>query len=212
MTTIQATGTGIASIPAELATITANIDARSSDRSTSVANATTLHNEVVDTAKKLIESGDAIWHSASPIRTMAQKTYVNGQPDQVAIEYVTTSYVKIKLSNLELVSELATKLAEAGVDASVGWSLTDETKRSTESDVRKQAVVEAGQVAADYAEALGEQIGVVLSITDVSSGVQPVGPGSGVMRSLAVSAPAEVTIEDITVTSQVIGTYETIQA
>lgn len=207
MTTIHATGTGETHVLAERATITAIVSVTSRNRSESIAAATRLHNWAVQRAEQLRAAGDATWHAADPITTWSYKSYADGKPKQVIMEHRTSSRVRVKLSNLSLVGALVAELAEAGLTTQVDWALTEASRRVHERRMRKAAVEEARAVAEDYAEALGQRIAGVVSISDASTSGP--GPERAVARSAAApGAAAEVTIAEITVTATVAGVYE----
>ncbi len=208
MTTIHATGTSELHLRAERATVTARVSVTSRARPESIAAATRLHNWVVQRAEQLRASGDATWHAADPISTWANKSYAAGSKKTVIVEYTTSSRVRIKLSNLDLVSGFIAELAEAGLFTDVAWSLTEASRRVCERRARKDAVDEARAVAEDYAEALGERIGAVVSISDSSAGgLQP--PARFASARAADGGTAEVTVAEITVSASVAGVYET---
>lgn len=208
MTTIHASGTSTQQVPAELATIHARVSATSTDRSLSIADATRTHNWLVERARTLQESGDAISFGAAPISTWAQKSYAEGSERRVVIDYQTSSRVSIKLTNLNIVSAVVAVIAEAGVETSVDWSLTDESQREREREVRKAAVGEARAVADDYADALGERIVRVVGVSDAPGGSIGPAPRLRAMAAAYEAAP-EVTIAEITVSATVSGVYET---
>ena len=208
MTTIHATGTSETHVPAERATITARISSTSRDRSASIADATRSHNQTVRRAEQLRTNGDATWHAADPITTWSHKTYAEGHQKQVVVEHTTSSRVRIKLSNLALVSELITEFAEAGLTTEVGWTLTEASRRVHEQRVRTAAVGEARLVAEDYATALGRRIGAVVSISDAPHANLPMQPRFAAAGAFGDGA-AEVTIAEITVSATVSGVYET---
>lgn len=205
MTTIHATGTAETHVLAERATITALVSVTSRDRSGSIDAATRLHNWLVQRAEQLRGSRDATWHSADPITTWSYKSYAEGKPKQIVFEHRTSSRVRVKLSNLSLVGALVTELAEAGVTTDVDWSLTENTRRVYERRMRKAAVESARETANDYAEALGQRIESVVSISDT-----PVGGGApaAFARSAAAAGASEVTVAEITVSATVSGVYE----
>lgn len=208
MTTIHATGTSEQHILAERATITARVSSTSRDRSASIADATRTHNWAVQRAEQLRTSGDATWHAADPISTWTHKTYAEGKQQKVVVEHTTSSRVRVKLSNLALVSELVTEFAEAGLSTDIAWSLTEESRRAHERRVRAAAVGEARMIAEDYATALGRRIGAVVSVSDAPQGSFPAQPRFAAASALG-DGPAEVTIAEITVSATVAGVYET---
>lgn len=207
MTTIHTTGTAESHILAERATITARVSAVSRDRSVSIEAATHLHNQIVQRAEQLRASGDATWYAADPISTWARKTYAEGKNSDVIIEHVTSSAVRIKLQNLDLVSEFVTELSEAGAETGVDWALTERTRREHERHMRKAAVDAARVLADDYAEALGEVVTEVVSISDTLADAHV-----PVARFAAAAVPAggsaEVTTAEITVSATVKGVFE----
>lgn len=206
MPQIHATGTEESFYRAERATITARISRVSLDRSRSIADATSLHNWVAGRAQQLRSSGDATWHAADAPTTWARKTFAEGDASQVIIEHVTSSRVLIKLSNLEIVGALVAELSEAGAETGVTWALTDATKRAHERTARKGAVGAARAIADDYADALGERIVRVVSISDSSGGYG--GPMQARFSSDSVGGNAEVTVAEITVSASVQGVFE----
>lgn len=125
------------------------------------------------------------------------------------VEHITTSQVRVKLANLERVSDLVTEFAEAGAHTSVDWTLTVNARRAHEKSARKAAVGEAREIAEDYASALGERVVRVVTISDSQ---QPAfgGPGVRAMSAAAggVQETAEVTIPEITVSATVAGEFE----
>ena len=208
MTKIHATGTSESHYRAERATVAAHVSIASRDRSQSIRLATELHNRLAARSQQLRDSGDATWHAATPINTWARKTYPEGVSKKIIIEHVTNSTVRVKLSNLDLVSNLVTEFSEAGATANVNWSLTVNSRRAHEQSARKAAVGEARQIAEDYASALGERIVRVVTISD---GVKPSfgGPGVRAMAAPAgIAETAEVTIPEITISATVEGEFE----
>ncbi|MFT4233877.1 MAG: SIMPL domain-containing protein [Microbacterium sp.] len=210
MTTIHAQGTSEAFYTAERATITISVSVTSASRAHSIETATALHNRIVARAVALRESNDATWHSADPIHTYAFKTLRKGSKSQVDIEHRTASTVRVKLQNLELVSDLVTEMAYEGVTTNVDWTLTEEFRKRVEKDARRDAVHQARAVADDYAEALGETIDHVVSISDVVGGDTADFRPRTMMRAQAFSTEsAEVTIPEITVSATVTGVFDT---
>lgn len=206
MTTIHATGTSESHHPAERATITAHVSEVSRDLSTSISLATSIHNRLVHRAQELRGSGDSTWYAADPISTWARKTYEQGSASTIIIEHVTSSRVRVKLSNLQLVSDVVTEFANMGVETNVSWSLTEVSRRSREREARKAAVAAAREVAEDYAEALGKRVVRVVSISDSerSSFDMPMP-----RMAMAMNAEsAEVSIAEITVSATVAGVFE----
>ncbi|MGO1543838.1 MAG: SIMPL domain-containing protein [Gulosibacter sp.] len=209
MTRIHATGTSEAHYRAERATILAQISITSTDRSESIRIATQLHNWASSRAQQLRESGDATWHAANPISTWTRKSYAQGSKSKVIVEHITSSQVRVKLSNLELVSELVTEFSEAGLHASVEWALTEDSRRAYEQSARKAAVGEAQEIAEDYANALGERVTRVVTISDT----RQTAFGGPPARAMAVAGGgqtelAEVTVPEITVSATVSGEFE----
>ncbi|MDJ1370776.1 SIMPL domain-containing protein [Gulosibacter molinativorax] len=205
MTEIHATGTAETHHLAERATVQAHTSVASRDRSQSIQTASALHNRIVERAQQLRGAGDATWHAASPISTWTRKTYAEGSRTRVILEHVTTSNVSVKLANLDLVSQLVNELTEAGASTNVTWTLTEQSRRTHERAARKAAVASAREIADDYADALGERVVQVASISDVEG--RPVAP-MGMMRASAeATETAEVTIQEITVRASVTGVF-----
>lgn len=209
MTTIHATGTSEMHVRAERATIVALVSVTSRDRSASIEGATRLHNWLVQRAEQLRASGDATWHAAEPISTWSYKSYAEGKSKQTIVEHRTSSRVRVKLANLSLVSLLVTEFAEAGLGTDVAWALTEASRRDCERRMRKAAVDETRAVATDYADALGQRIERVVSISDDSGDGRGSAPVAAFARSSAAQAGPEVTVPEITVSATVTGVYET---
>lgn len=206
MPQIHATGTKESFYRAERATITARVSVVSTDRSRSIADATSLHNWVAGRAQQLRSSGDATWHAADAPTTSSRKSYAEGNKSKVIIEHVTSSRVLIKLSNLDIVAALVAELSEAGAETNVSWALTDASKRAHERTARKGAVGAARAIADDYADALGEKIVRVVSISDSSGGYG--GPMQARFSADSAGGSAEVTVAEITVSATVQGVFE----
>lgn len=208
MSQIHATGTHDAHYRAERATVTAAVSVASNDRGRSIADATALHNWIAQRAQQLRDAGDATWHAADAPSTWARKSYAEGTRQQVVIEHVTSSRVRIKLSNLDHVGPLVEELSVAGAETSVHWSLTEASRRLCERQARRAAVSTAREIAEDYAEALGEQIIRVVSISDVLKsdfgGPQP----RFAMAAGFAHDSAEVSVAEITVSATVQGVFE----
>ncbi|SJM49627.1 SIMPL domain-containing protein [Gulosibacter sp. 10] len=211
MTTIRAHGTGESHHRAERATVSAHISVASRDRSRSIAEASSLHNRIAERAHGLRERGDATWHAADPISTWTRKTYEQGSKSKVILEYVTSSRVRIKLANLDLVASLVTELAEAGVRTSVDWALTEAFRLQCERRARKAAVAEARARAEDYADALGERIDRVAIVEEPAEGA-PLAAQARFASANAGGGEAEVSIPEITVRATVRGEFETAPA
>lgn len=208
MPQIKAQGTHESFYRAERATITARVSVASADRSASIADATALHNWIAALAQELRDSGDATWHSAEAPSTWARKSYPNGSNSKAIVEHVTSSRLRMKLSNLERVGSLVERLSNAGAETDVDWALTEVTRRGLEREARKAAVREARAIAEDYAEALGERIVRVVSISDASGSS---GFGGGSPRALAAASHgggAEISIAELVVRASVVGEFE----
>lgn len=156
MSQIHATGTHESHYRAERATITARVSVASTDRGQSMADATALHNRIAARAQQLRSSGDATWHAADAPSTWARKSYQEGESSKVIVEHVTSSRVRITLSQLDIVGALVEELSSAGAETEVQWALTDASRRACERTARKAAVGAAREIADDYADALGE--------------------------------------------------------
>lgn len=209
MTTIHATGTSSTKHRAERATISAHISVTEESRSDSITKATNLHNSLLARAKQLAERGEAGRYEADPISTYARNSFGegSGSGSETRIEYTTSSIVRIELTNLEIVSELVLELAEAGAQTSVSWSLTEASREQHLRTARKAAVTEARSVADDYAQALGETVESVTSISDTREGSFGAAPRFA-MADMAHGASAEITIAEIEVTASVVGVFE----
>ena len=207
MTTIHATGSSQTHHLAERATVSARVSIAAPGREESIEGATRLHNLLVARAKQLRENDDATWHSADPISTWARKNYHDGTEANPATEYVTSSRVQVKLSNLDLVSAFVAELALLGAETDVAWSLTETSRRAHERAVRKAAVLAARDVAEDYAEALGERVARVVSVSDSSTVSMPM-PGVRMMAAMDAAPSAEVTVAEIAVSATVQGEFE----
>lgn len=209
MTIIRATGTSTATYAAELAEIAVSVSVESQDRWRSIATANEAHNAVVARALALRESGDAVWHRADAPTTYSYRTVKPGTEREFIIVYRTSSTVRVRLSNLELVGSFMLELSEAGHGTDVSWSLTDDSRADAERAARRDAVARAGAVADDYAEALGTRIARVVAIDDADAGAPPIG-GHMLRGAAPMSAPvAEVSVPEITVQATVRGEYET---
>lgn len=207
MTAITARGTSTRHYPAERATLGIRIESIESERFDSISGNGEKHNAALNRVRELEDSGDATWtHSDAPVtyeRHVKSTSSVPGAPEYV-VEYVTSSRVLVKVSNLSLVSGLVREFSFLGT-TSVSWALTEASRTQYESYARRRSVEKARDIAADYAEALQKDIVSVISISDVDQGVSVAGVRGGAGASN--SAAAEVSIPEITITASVTGEY-----
>lgn len=207
MTTITTTGSGRLHLRAERATLRAQINMSSPDRQASIRAARDLHNQIVKLAERLRESSDATWHSAD-----APSTWVRTWSDDAGTEHrahVTSSSVSVKLSNLDLASQVNQEWSELGASVGVSWSLTEKTRTAATAQVRELAVQDAAAKAADFARALGRKIVSTVALREES---QDVYGGAKTLRASAAagfSESAAVSIPDITISVDVSADYLT---
>lgn len=202
MTKITSTGTTEHHYKAERATVVISVTTRHESRSKAIAQTTDAHNEAMRLVRLLESEGRATWVKGDPISTSQQQVKQEGS-DTWRNVYVSSSRVMVKLQDLAYVSGFVTDLQEKGYGTSVSWSLTEVTRKTRTSEVRRRAVQKAREVAEEYADALGHEIIAVKSISDVD--VQK--PYAGMARG-AASSVAEVTIPEITISAAVIGVYK----
>ena len=204
MTKITSTGTTERHYKAERATVVISVATRHESRSEAIAQTTDAHNEAMRLVRLLESEGRATWVKGDPISTYQRQVKHEGSETWRNV-YVSSSRVMVKLQDLAYVSGFVTDLQEKGYSTSVSWSLTEVTRKARTSEVRRRAVQKAREVADEYASALGHEIVSVKSISDVAASS---GMYASKMRGSAGSAPAEITIPEITISAAVIGVYK----
>lgn len=204
MTLITTTGTAERHILAERATIVARISEASNDRATSISSATALHDRLATAAAALRKSGAATWHLAGALSTSPRTwTDKNGAKHS---DHVTSGTVRVKLQDLAVVADTVAAFSAVGATASVEWTLTEATKREAIRAARASAVKDAAARAADFAAGLGKTIAQTVAIREEHSG----GYSSGTRGGSSASDHAALSVEEITVSVNVTGDFETV--
>ncbi|MFC5338423.1 SIMPL domain-containing protein [Leucobacter denitrificans] len=203
MTEITVTGAAETKLSADLVEISANVSLRGTSRSTVLEDANAAHARLVDRAKSLVSDGTASEYIAAPVSSSSNSW--RNENDEMVIEHHAYVSVRILLTDLNLVGEIAAELTASGADIRVTWGLSPEVRDEQTRDLRGAAVQNARAAAEDYAEALSASSLLMVSLRDIAQGV-PIAP-RGARMAMAVESAPEVTAGEITVSVQIEATF-----
>ena len=199
MTNITVTGAAEARVPADQADLFASVASRDASRETALGAATAAHAMLVARAQALVAEGAALHYVADPV-----STYSNSwRDDQGAnvVEHQAHANVRIVLSALDRVGEVAAELTDAGADVRVQWELSPGLREESTRSLRSAAVADARTAAEDFAAAIAAPSLTLVALRDGRAGGGP-GPMGDARFAMAASAP-EVTVGQISVSVQV---------
>lgn len=203
MTDITVIGAAEARVPADQASVHASASLRDADRETALHGANEAHAKLVARAKALVAEGAAIHYVADPV-----STYSNSWRDERGenvVEHQANASVRIVLTALDRVGEVAAELTGGGADVRVEWELGSKLREEATRKLRSAAVQDARSAAGDFAEAIGATETTLVSLRDGHAG----GGGSplGDARFAMAAAAPEVTVGEITVSVRVVASF-----
>lgn len=204
MTQITVTGSAEARVPADQADIYASVSRRDAVRETALQGANEAHGRLVERAKALVAEGAAIEYVADPVSTYSN-SWRDERGDNV-VEHQAHANVRIVLTALDRVGEVAAELTEGGADVRVQWELGSEQRGEWTRKLRGEAVADARAAAEDFAAAIAANGLTLVSLRDGRSGGGPSPVGDARFAMAAAAAP-EVTVGQISVNVQVEATF-----
>lgn len=204
MTQITVTGSAEARVPADQADIYASASQRDAVRETALQAANEAHAKLVRRAQALVAEGAAIHYVADPVSTYSN-SWRDERGDNV-VEHQAHASVRIVLTALDRVGEVAAELTESGADVRVQWELGAELRDEWTRNLRSAAVKDARAAAEDFAAAIEAPALTLVSLRDGRSGGGPSPMGDARFAMAAAAAP-EVTVGQISVSVQVEATF-----
>lgn len=204
MANITVIGAAEAQVPADQADVFASASFRDASRETALQGANAAHARLVERAKALVSEGVALQYIADPV-----STYSNSWRDEQGanvVEHQAHANVRIVLTALDRVGDVAAELTDGGADVRVQWELGDALRSESTRNLRSAAVQDARTAAEDFAAAIGATTLTLLALSDgrSSGGPSPVGDARFAM---AAAAAPEVTVGQIVVGVRVEATF-----
>ncbi|MFI9200890.1 SIMPL domain-containing protein [Streptomyces sp. NPDC053048] len=149
----------------EIARLGISVNARGTDRRTTLGDLTHRNNKVLDLLKSY---GDAVEKLETGTFTITPQLTDKGRHERIRA-YHGHVHVTATLTDFTTLGELATRLAELELTRVDGpwWSLRPDSPAHAEA--RRQAVHEAVQRAREYAAALGAQLTAVVELADTGA-------------------------------------------
>lgn len=200
MTNITVMGSAEARVPADQADIYASVSSHDAEREVALQAANAAHAGLVERAKQLVAEGAALEYVADPV-----STYSNSWRDENGnnvVEHQAHANVRIVLSALDRVGEVAAELTGSGADVRVQWELSSGLREEWTRNLRSAAVNDARSAAEDFAAAITAPSLTLLSLRDGRAGGSPSPVGEARFARSAAAAP-EVTVGQISVSVQV---------
>lgn len=197
MIEITVSGSAEERVSANQAQIVASVSVNDASRVAALEQVAEIQARLVDRAKALVAAG-----SASKYASEAVSTYSNSWRDEqgkAAVEHHAQTSVRLLLTALDLVGELAAELTDMGANTQVNWELSQELRADLTRNLRSIAVGDARAAAQDYADAIGAGSIQIVSLRDGRGGgsVRPMGMPMSDAR-FAMAAP-EVTLGEVSV-------------
>ncbi|GAA1318791.1 SIMPL domain-containing protein [Leucobacter albus] len=200
MTHITVSGAAEARVPADQADLYASVSRRDASREAALAGANEAHARLVERAKALVAEGAASRYDADPVSTYSN-TWRDERGENV-VEHQANASVRIVLTALERVGEVAAELTASGADVRVQWELGSALRQEWTRRLRADAVADARVAAGDYAAAIGAGEPALVSLSDGRGGGGPV-PVAGARMAMADMAAPEVTVGQIDVSVRI---------
>ena len=192
---------------AERGTLTVSLTTRGSQRIDTLTRHNERHNALVALAVARRDANVATWHQAGRVGTWSHTTKDDG------VVHRAHSTVQIKYRGFEALAEDVARLAEVdGTSVSVGWALTEDTKRELTTLAQGRAIADATGKARSYADAVRSGGGSDISLTKVTEAhlvrATSAVPGSYTRGSAGgASGQAQITTPDIEAEAAVVAEF-----
>jgi uncharacterized protein YggE len=202
--TISVNGSGSVKIVPDQVMVDIGIVTEKSTTQEAVDENSKISDQVISAIEKINAEGltiETIGFNLNPLYD-----YSNQNKPPVLYAYQVTSTVEVKTSDLKLIGEIIAKATESGATniSSIGFDLTDNTKKKAINDALTEAAKNASDKAAAIAESMGLKIDKVSYI--IESGTNYPGPLltmlSAAEKNAAVTPP-QILPQEIEVTASV---------
>lgn len=180
---IAVTGEGKIKITPDEAIITVGIENLGKD-ATEVKK---TNDNTVDLVLKSIKKNGI---SASDIQTQHVTLNKNYDYQTKKYNYRASQTISIHLKDLKKYDVLMMDLVDSGINAIQGVEFKSSKIEALQSEIRRNAILNAKLKAEDYAFALGQKVGKAISITDNSQSYHPQPMYRNVMMSKAMDESA----------------------
>lgn len=206
--TIEVTGSGMASVAPDLAVVTVGVTIQAPSAGEAMTQNAARQQAVIDALKgKGIEARDIQTSnlSLSPVQDYSRE----GQPP-VITGYQAGNMVTVRVRDLPQLGPVLDAIVGAGANEIQGIAFQREDADAVEAQARREAVTNARMRAEVIAEAAGQRLGRLVSITAGSVGSPP----QPMMRAMAASADAKTPVEsgELSVSADVTARWELLPA
>lgn len=203
---IEITVSGFAEerVSADQALLVASLSRNNASRDAALSEVAQLQSRLVDRAKALVAEG-----AAAKFSSEAVSTYSNSWRDEqgeTVVEHHAQSTVRILVTALDRVGELAAELTDTGANTQVSWDLSQELRADLTRNLRSVAVGDARAAAQDYADAIGAGSIQMVSLRDGRGGGGP-RPMPMSDARMAMSSAPEVTLGEVAVSVNLEATF-----
>lgn len=208
--TITVHGEASTQHPAERATVSLVLTFASPDREAAYTTVVDAYNRLAKEAQGFIDNGAATWHRATVPTIASSKQKWQGEfdeePQERVIHHVSAS-ILVKFQDFSALGTWLSSLVdeETVLVRPTEWSLTGDTRKARQAEVRKMALVNARKRAADYLSAEDvnpESLRLVEALEESSAPKN----FAGAMRASA-PAPEGYTPDEISLTATVLAKY-----
>jgi len=192
--TISVNGTGTIKLLPDEAFISIAAIAEKPTTQEAVNENSKISQDIIDEVNKINAENLDIQTTAYELTPLYDYSKENTPPKIYA--YRAASTIRVKTTDLEKIGEIIAAATEAGASSisSIGFDLTDSTKRTAKNDALSAATTDASDKAIAIANAMGLKIDSVLYVSE-SGTVFPapfmaIPEGLGELKAEAVAAPA----------------------
>lgn len=205
MIEITVSGAAEERVAADQVQLVASVSVSNSAREAALEQVAAMQARLVDRAKSLVADG-----SASKYASEAVSTYSNSwrnEQGETTVEHHAQSTVRMLVTALDRVGELAAELTDMGANMQVNWELSQELRADLTRNLRSVAVGDARAAAQDYAEAIGAGSIHMVSLRDGRGGGAGPRPMAMSDARMAMASAPEVTLGEVSVSVNLEATF-----
>ena len=208
--TISVSGTGTVKVLPDEAFIDISVITERASTQEAVDENSTISQNVINVVKQINAQNQkiqTIYYELSPLYDYSKN---NQTPELYA--YRVTSTIEVRTTDLKKVGEIISKATEAGASSisSLGFDLTQGTRKTAKNNALASATVDANDKALAIATSMGLKIDSILYISEegtVFPGPLMAPAGLGELRAEEVAAPS-ILPQEIEVTSTINIVYQ----
>lgn len=204
---IEVTGSGEASVAPDLAVITLGVTVQAPTAGEAMRQNATRQRAVIVTLNRNGVAARDIQTSNLSLNPV--QNYPEGQPP-VITGYNAGNMVTVRIRDLPQLGPILDALVGAGANEIQGVTFSREDADEVEAEARRNAVANARDRAEVIAEAAGQRLGRLISLSDLA---QPSPPRPMMMRAMAADSGAPpVETGELNISAQVTATWEMLPA